>query len=90
MTSITGLVRRALARRMGCHPGAVRAWLRLSEDLGITPLQRVLVTLELEDAIDVELPTEELALAETVGDLFLLVTRAAAGEQRYQLLSGTA
>ncbi len=90
MTSITSQVRRAIARRVGCHPDAVRAWFRLHEDLHITPLECVLVTLELEDAIDVELPTEDLALAETVGDLFLLVMRAAAGERRHQLLGGAA
>jgi acyl carrier protein len=90
MTSITSLVRFALAHRAGCNPSTVRAWLRLDEDLGITPLVRVLVTLELEDAMAVELSTEELARAETVGDLFLLVTRAAAGEQRLRRSGGAA
>ena len=81
MKNVTSLVRGALAHRARCRSSTVRAWHRPQGDLHLTPVQLLLLALELEDAVGVELPTEELASVETVGDLFVLVTRAAADER---------
>jgi acyl carrier protein len=90
MKNVTGLIRGVLAHRAGRHPDDVRAWHNLERDLDLTPLELVLVTLEVEEAVDVELPAEELATLETVGDLFVFVTRAVADERRQQLLAHVA
>lgn len=88
MKSIRRTVYALLAHHAGCAPGAIHAWQHLETDLDLTPLELVLMTVELEEAEEVEVKVEELAHVETVGQfvatLRRLVARArrAKGEQR--------
>jgi acyl carrier protein len=70
------LIRRALAERLAVHPSAIRAELRLQDDLGVDPLDVVLVVLDVTDELRKVLSFESLAEVRTVGELVALVRRA--------------
>jgi len=78
------LVRSVLARR---HPardaGAIRPWHRLERDLGMTPLELVLIALKVEEIEGVELPVEDLSTLRTVEELVSFLTRAVLYSQRW-------
>ncbi len=66
-------VRAALALHLGCEPDAIRSEARLAEDLGLDPLDLVLVVLRLEEIAGSELPLDELEGVATVGQMVHLV-----------------
>jgi acyl carrier protein len=88
MKCIHAVVRDVLARharqgrRTGMDTHDIRAYHDLKRDLGLTPLELVVLMLEVEERVETELPVEELAQVETVGDLFLFVVRAVAEGRR--------
>lgn len=63
------LVRAALALHLDVEPDAISADSRLSEDLGLDPLDLVLVVLRLEEIAEAELPIAELEGVGTVREL---------------------
>jgi acyl carrier protein len=75
MKAIQAIVRESLARHLDREPSAIHDWQRVEEDLDLTPLELVLVALELEEE-DVRVPFEQLAAVRTVGDLLALFARA--------------
>ncbi len=77
MRTIDQVVRRVLAHHTGRDVATIRPWQQLEEDLDLTPLEIVLVALEIEDALEVEIQAEELAGIATVGELASFVSRAA-------------
>jgi hypothetical protein len=79
MRSIQSVARGILALHAG-RGREIRAWQRLEADLDLTPLELVLVTLEVEQLAQVELSTEGLEGVETVGDLFAFLSQALASE----------
>jgi acyl carrier protein len=78
MRSIQSVARGILALHAGRRGREIRAWHRLEADLDLTPLELVLVTLEIEQLAQVELSTEGLEAVETVGDLFAFLSQALA------------
>lgn len=71
------LVRHALALHLEVPAASLKLGDRLAEDLGLDPLDVVLVTLRLEELESVELPVAALETVETVGDLAAFVRRRA-------------
>ncbi|MBX3208565.1 MAG: hypothetical protein KF764_26265 [Labilithrix sp.] len=59
----------ALALHLGIDPAEVEVSHRLEADLGLDPLDLVLVVLRLEELGEVEFPVAELEGLRTVGDL---------------------
>jgi acyl carrier protein len=90
MRSIQSIARTILALHVGRRGREIRAWHRLGADLDLTPLELVLVTLEIEQRAQVELPTERLEAVETVGDLFAFLAQALAGRDRDRALDRVA
>jgi acyl carrier protein len=88
MKCIHAVVRDAIARHArrtspdvaGGHD--IRAYHDLERDLGLPPLELVVIVLEVEERVGTQLPLDDLASVETVGDLFLFVVRAAAEARR--------
>jgi hypothetical protein len=74
MNPMLSTVRRALARHLNRAPSTIHGWQRLDQDLDITPLEVVLVALDVEELEDVIIPVEELAAVATVSELFALLT----------------
>jgi acyl carrier protein len=62
------LVRRTLTRHVG-GVTALKPTLRLEEDLDLTPLELILLAVEIEEALAIEIPVEGLAMVETVAEL---------------------
>ena len=82
MKSMSSVVRVALANHLKCHPSMIRVGQRLERDLDLTPLELVLVALEVEELEGVHVPPSELTGLETVGDLLSLFARTAARMRR--------
>jgi hypothetical protein len=70
MKSLDAVVRESLARRLHRDGTTIHPWHRLEEDLDLTPLELVLLALDVEEIEDVSFSLEPLAKAHTVGDLF--------------------
>jgi acyl carrier protein len=81
MNTVNQVVRGLLAHHLKREPASIKASQHLGRDLDVTPLELVLIALDLEDIEGVAVPIEQLGELETVGDLvnFLGVTVA---EQR--------
>ncbi|HEY3817901.1 MAG TPA: hypothetical protein VGL81_12055 [Polyangiaceae bacterium] len=75
MPSTDAIVRAVLAHHLERDPGAMYPWLRLQDDLDMTPLELVLVALEIEEIEHTQVAVDELAEAHTVGDLLTLFSR---------------
>jgi hypothetical protein len=90
MNNVHHIIRRVLARHAGVRASSVHPWQRLEDDLDLTQRELGLVGLEIEDAVDVELPAEGFAPLETVDDLFVFVARSVAEERRQQVLARVA
>lgn len=71
------LVRHALALHLEVPATSLALDDRLAEDLGLDPLDVVLVTLRLEELESVELPVAALESVDTVRDLVAFVRRRA-------------
>jgi acyl carrier protein len=63
----------ALALHLEVDPGEIVPSMRLEQDLGLDPLDLVLVVLRLEELGDIEFPVADLEDLLTVGDLVELV-----------------
>lgn len=74
--SCESMIRRALAERLSLHPSAIRAEHRLEEDLGLDPLDLVLIVLDVTDELRKVMAFESLAEVRTVGQLVSLVRRS--------------
>jgi acyl carrier protein len=75
MHSTDAIVRAVLAHHLERDATKIYPWLRLQEDLDVTPLELVLVALEIEEIEHRQLPFDELAGAHTVGDLLTFFSR---------------
>jgi acyl carrier protein len=73
--SIHSVALGALARHIRRDIGTVRTWHFLDGDLHLTPLELVIIALEIQDAAGVEVSLDELATLETVGDFFMCLSR---------------
>ncbi|WP_146647644.1 acyl carrier protein [Labilithrix luteola] len=67
------IVRRELSSHIGWAPAEIGRERRLDRDLGLDPLDLVLLALRLEDREGAEFPVAELAGIRTVGDLVAVV-----------------
>ncbi|MBS2011663.1 MAG: hypothetical protein JST00_02020 [Deltaproteobacteria bacterium] len=67
------LVRRAIAAHLEMAQDEIEAQQSLEDDLGLDPLDLVLITLRLEEDVGVEFPVALLETVKTVGDLEDLV-----------------
>jgi len=76
------IVRFALALHLEVVPEVIAVDDRLNEDLGLDPLDLVLVVLRLEELAEAEFPVADLEHASTVADLVALVTRWATATVR--------
>jgi acyl carrier protein len=63
------VVRFALARHLSVDPEQIEPEHRLEADLGLDPLDLVLVVLRLEESEDAEFPVADLEAVTTVADL---------------------
>jgi len=90
MNNVHHIIRRVVARHAGVSARSIQAWQRLEEDLDLTQLELSLIALEIEDAIDVELPAERFTPLETVGDLSAFVARSVGDERRHHPLGRVA
>jgi acyl carrier protein len=78
MKSVPARVRATLAQHLDCDPGRIHAWQHLEVDLDLTPLELILIALEIEDAEGIDLPVDALDAVTTVGDFQAFVSFAVA------------
>jgi acyl carrier protein len=69
MKSIRSVVLHVLAHHTGLPLSTIHPWQELERDLDMTPLEVVLVALEIEGAFDVDLDVEGLEHVRTVREL---------------------
>jgi acyl carrier protein len=69
----TEIVRFALALHLKAQPSHIELHHRLEQDLGLDPLDLVLVVLRLEEIEEAEFPVADLETVMTVGDLVAVV-----------------
>ncbi len=76
-----------LAHRLGRPVSTIHPWQQLERDLDITPLEVVLVALEIEDIEGVDIDVRGLERAHTVDDLatFFMREVARARQERVDL-----
>jgi len=72
---ILELITAELAKLSDDDSGPITAETRLREDLGLNSLDAVDLALELEDELDIEVPDEQLATFQKVGDVVSAVKR---------------
>ena len=82
MSSLSSVVRGLLARHLDRHPSTIHAWHSIEQDLDLTPLELVLVAVEIEALEDVELDVEGLSDAQTVSDVYAYFRRAVGRARR--------
>jgi acyl carrier protein len=75
------IVRFALALHLGVDSEGVELHHRLDADLGLDPLDLVLVALRLEEIEDAEFPVAQLEMVRTVSDLVDVVRDWASGDR---------
>ena len=73
--SLPHSIRNAVAAHLDIEPSQLEPSHDLRKDLGLDPLDLVLVVLRLEDDADVEFPVAELEHVDTLDDLARLVRR---------------
>ena len=71
--SFANFVRDGIARHIGLPEQCIEPAQRLREDLGLFPLDLILVTLGLEDVANARFPVERLDSVKTVGELTWLL-----------------
>jgi acyl carrier protein len=76
------IVRFALALHLEIVPDAIVETDSLTDDLGLDPLDLVLVVLRLEELAEAEFPVADLEHAHVVGDLVSIVRAWATDSQR--------
>ena len=67
--SFDATVRKTIAHHVGLDPAQVEPALSLTNDLGLDPLDLVLIALRLEDIEQIDFPIEQLGTVHTVGEL---------------------
>lgn len=67
-------VRLALAEYLLCHSAVFESRQRLQADLGLNELDLLLISIRLEERLQIRLPSELLSKVETVGALERLVS----------------
>jgi acyl carrier protein len=82
MKSMSTMVRALLAHHLDRSADTIRDGHHLARDLDLTPLELVLVALDIEEAEGVQIAVEELAAVETVGDLTRYLTGQVAAARR--------
>jgi acyl carrier protein len=75
--SLHWIARNALARHIQRDIRGIPMWYSLSRDLRLTPLGLVTLVLDIEEAARVDVSLDELTHLETVGDLFMCLSKAA-------------
>ncbi len=75
--SIHSVAHNVLARHVRHDIRSIRMWHSLDRDLHLTPLDLVIVALEVEEAGHVDVSLDDLARIETVGDFFMCLSKAA-------------
>jgi acyl carrier protein len=75
-------VRATLARHAGCPASALHPGHRLESDLDLTPLELVLIAVEIEQDVGVSIPADGLASIQTVGELMGYFSRALSRARR--------
>lgn len=78
------LIYRALAERLSLHPSAIRADLRLEDDLGVDPLDVALIVLDVTDELRKVMAFESLVEVRTVGELVALVRRSPSEDDPFE------
>jgi hypothetical protein len=78
MRSLRSVVLRVLAHHSGHPVDAIHPWQELEHDLDMTPLEIVLVALEVEGIVDADLDVTDLARVRSVGDLLTFFARETA------------
>jgi acyl carrier protein len=76
MTANTRFLCNVIARRARCRASAVHSGQNLQDDLDLTPLDLVLVAIEVEEASGIDIPVDALEYVETVSDLLQFFRRA--------------
>jgi acyl carrier protein len=70
------LIRRTIIRHTGLPASGLHARLRLDADLDLTPLELVLIALEIEEAVGMAISVDGLESVDTVADLMRYFRRA--------------
>jgi hypothetical protein len=81
MRALHGVVVQVLAHHSGRAKSSIHPWQNLERDLDMTPLEVVLVVLEIEGLEDVDIQVEGLEEVTTVGELSSFVKREVAREK---------
>ena len=88
MSSVSFVVRGLLARHLDREASTLHAWHHLDRDLDLTPLELVMLAVELEElealegAPGIELGVEGLTTVQTVGELYAYFRRAVGRARR--------
>ena len=78
MRSLRSVLLQTLAHHAGRHRSAIHPWQDLEHDLDMTPLEVVLVALEIEGIEDVDIDMAGLECVRTVGEFATFLGRAVA------------
>jgi acyl carrier protein len=81
MKSVAALVRATLAHHLDCDPGKIHPWLHLEADLDLTPLELIVIALEIEELEEIAIPVEALDDVTTVGDFVGFMSHAVAHQR---------
>jgi hypothetical protein len=90
MRSLRHIVRQVIAIHTRRAASGVRPWQELETDLDLTPLELVLVALEVEGILDVDLDVGGLDEARTVGDVIAFFEREVPRARRARLVDDVA
>lgn len=85
MPTIDHIVRSLLAHHLDRAPSTLHGSLSLSRDLDVTPLELVLLALDLEDIEGVSIPVEQLGRIETVAELIEFLDATVREQRRGRL-----
>lgn len=82
MHNVNEVVRGLLAHHLNRHPSSILASQHLGRDLDVTPLELVLIALDLEDIAGVAVPVEQLGQVDTVGELMSFLEATVTHQRR--------
>lgn len=82
MKSMFQIVKGLLAHHLQIEPSSIRTWQRLDEDLDLTPLELVLIALEVEEIEGAAIPLDALDRVGTVAEFVQFLSRASAQSHR--------
>jgi hypothetical protein len=90
MRSLRHIVLQVLALHTRRHASSIHPWQELAGDLDMTPLELVLVALEIEGIEDVDIEIAGLDQARTVGDVLAFFEREVARARRMSIVDDVA